>query len=195
MAAKEPKEVAKIYDSTTVKFFVLYVVKSLGGHATKAAIDEVVVITENVSYFDYSDALASLISTEHITTVTLQEQTYYVITSLGTEALVHFTGRIPSWARGRIGKAVLEYRARIKYESEIRHETEVLEDGSALVTLSIHDLSEGDRLMFSTTLRMPGRADADLLGRAFRKDPTPLYSTVVRALSQLMDELNREDHA
>ena len=192
MAAKGPKEVARIHDATVVKFFVLYVLQSLGGHATKDAMDEVVFHTENVSYFDYSEALDALMSTEHITIATLPEGTYYVLTTLGQDALVHFTRRIPSWARGRVAKAVLDYRARLKYDSEIRYKVERLEDGAAMVTLSIHDR---DKMMFSTSLRMPTSEDAGKLGEAFKKNPAPMYGTVVQALSQLMDEINRAEES
>ncbi|NLT57722.1 MAG: DUF4364 family protein, partial [Clostridiales bacterium] len=99
------RELGRISDPTILKFFVLYVLQALGGSTAKSALGEVAMMTESASYFDYAQALDALLSTGHIA---VGEEGSYTITPLGEDAHGHFYNQVPTWVRGRVGRAVME---------------------------------------------------------------------------------------
>ena len=180
-------EYGRIQDKTTIKFFVLYVLQSLGGHAPKDAIDEVIAFTENASYFDCMEAMESLAQTGHIESFSNSkaQDLIFKLTPLGADTLAEFSTRVPSWTRRRIGNATLTYRARLKYDSEIRCQVDSMDDGSAMVSLSIYN---DGVYMFSTALRMPTLEIANRVCEVFKKNPRPVYQAVVNAIAELVSE-------
>jgi hypothetical protein len=183
-------KVGQIRDKRTMKFFIMTILRSLGGHAKTEDLDQITMMTDSANWFDYRDALAELLETEHILTIDLPEKgTYYVNSTLADEALEAFKREVPAFARGRINAAVMEFRAKVRYDNDVRSSIEMNPDGTAMLTLSIYD---GEQLMFSTTIFMPDREQASLLADAFRDDPTPCYRDVMQNLGKLISLYNKK---
>ena len=183
-------KVGQIRDKRTMKFFIMTVLRSVGGHARPQDLDMITMMTDSANWFDYREALAELLETEHILSVEHpQKGEFYVNSSLSNDALEQFKREVPAFARGRINAAVLEFRAKMRYDNDIRSSIQMNEDGTAMLTLSIYD---GDQLMFSTTVFMPDRDQAAALSDAFRDDPTPYYSNVMQNLGHLLSIYNKK---
>ena len=93
--------------------YVLYLIRAMGGHATRAQIDHVTAMAGRLNYFVATSALASLIRTMHIDECELPEkEVRYAITSLGFECLDSLIEDLNPEIRKRIDKAVEEYTAK-----------------------------------------------------------------------------------
>ncbi|MBQ3077385.1 MAG: DUF4364 family protein [Clostridia bacterium] len=180
----------QVRDKRTMKFFIMTALRALGGHAHPQDLETIAMMTQAANWFDYHDALAELLESEHLLSVELPEKgEYYVNSSLAKEALDLLSAELPAYLKRRIDTAVIEFRAKLRYAEENRYHIEMNEDGTAMLTLSIYDR---DQLMFSTTLFMPGREQAELLGRAFYDDPTPYYSNVMQNLGKLLSTYDKK---
>lgn len=183
-------KVGQIRDKRTMKFFIMTVLRSVGGHARPQDLDMITMMTDSANWFDYREALAELLETQHILSVELPGKgEFYVNSSLANDALEQFKREVPAFARGRINAAVLEFRAKMRYDNDIRSSIQMNDDGTAMLTLSIYD---GEQLMFSTTVFMPDRDQASALSDAFRDDPTPYYSNVMQNLGRLLSIYNKK---
>jgi len=182
--------VGQVQEKRAMKLFIMTALRAMGGHAHPQDLETISMMTESANWFDYHEALAELLESEHLYLVELPEKgEYYVNTSLANEALKELSRELPAYHKRRIDAAVMEFRAKQRYDEDNRFQIEMNEDGTAMLTLSILDRGQ---LLFSTTLLMPGREQAELLGLAFREDPTPYYSNVMQNLGKLLSTYARK---
>ena len=64
-------KVGQIRDKRTMKFFIMTVLRSVGGHARPQDLDMITMMTDSANWFDYREALAELLETQHILSVEL----------------------------------------------------------------------------------------------------------------------------
>ena len=130
-------KVGQIRDKRTMKFFIMTVLRSVGGHARPQDLDMITMMTDSANWFDYREALAELLETQHILSVELPGKgEFYVNSSLANDALEQFKREVPAFARGRINAAVLEFRAKMRYDNDIRSSIQMNDDGTAMLTPS-----------------------------------------------------------
>ena len=81
-----------IREKLDIKLLVLFVLSRLTRPVTILALSDLVLTESSVNYFDFIDALSSLVKSEHVMEL---DEDRYIITSKGTRNLAEFETRIP----------------------------------------------------------------------------------------------------
>ena len=163
-------------ESLDIKLLVLFVLNRLTRPVSLLALSDLVLGESSVNYFDYIDALSSLVKTGHVTELDGER---YLITNKGIRNLAEFETRIPYTIRLRVGAAA-ERMARVLMRNamvQVSHEPR--EDGGFTVHLS---LSDGMGPILSMDLLAGSEKQAVTIERNFHKNAEEYYGRIANML-------------
>ncbi len=159
-----------------IKLLVLFVLNRLTRPVTMLALSDLVLGESSVNYFDYIDALSSLVKTEHVLEL---EDNRYMITSKGVRDLAQFETHIPYTIRLRVGSAAERMARVLQRDAMVKVGHEMRPDGSASVHLN---LSDGLGPILSIDLLAGNEQQAETMERAFHKNAEELYGRIANML-------------
>ena len=93
-----------IHEKLDIKILILFILSRLPGEVPPEVLGELCQCDDGIGYFDYSDCLAELVETEHIT----ETETGYTITSTQDGSVVKFAFHEEdnSWSLDQDGKSI-----------------------------------------------------------------------------------------
>ena len=163
-------------ESLDIKLLVLFVLNRLTRPVSLLALSDLVLGESSVNYFDYIDALSSLVKTGHVTEL---DEERYLITNKGIRNLAEFETRIPYTVRLRVGAAAERMARVLMRNAMVKVSHEPREDGGFTVHLS---LSDGMGPILSMDLLAGNEKQAVSIERNFHKNAEEYYGRIANML-------------
>ena len=164
-----------IRDKLEIKILILFVLSRLTEPVDFETLTDLCMCDDAISYFDYSDCVNELISTDHI----YFDGQKYVITDKGRKnGSVTETG-IPYTVRLKAEKATSMINARLARDSLISTGKEIKHGGGYLVRLC---LSDGSCDIISMELYAANSKQAEDIETGFRKHAEEIYNSIINKL-------------
>ena len=166
-----------IQDKLEIKFLILYVASRLVDAVPFEAMQELTMCDEGVDFFDFSECLSSLVSSEHLT---LSDDGLYAITEKGLHNGEICETSLPYSVRLRADKGITIYNQKLKRQAQVKSTVTPRSNGTYTVTLAFND--DNDESILRMDLMVPKENMAKDLADRFKKNAEQLYSGVLNAL-------------
>ena len=173
-----------ITDKLEIKLLILYIASRLAGPVPFEVLQELSMCDDGVDYFGFSECLADLVRTEHLT---LSEDGLYAITEKGRHNSAVCETSIAYTVRMQVEKDLVSHNEQIKRRNLVSAKMEPRSKGGYTVTLGLSD--ELDDLM-KLELMVTREEMARDLQRRFQANAEVLYSKI---LSVLYEEEKSKD--
>lgn len=177
-------QVGFITDNFEIKLLILYIASRLVGPAPFEMLQDLTMCDDGVDYFAFSECLADLVRTEHLT---LDEDNRYTITEKGRLNCAACETMLPYSVRMQVEKNIVSHNEVIKRRSLVGARIEPRMKGGYTVTLSLSD--ELDPLM-KMELLITREDMAKQLRRKFENNAEVLYSKI---LSLFFDDQSKDN--
>lgn len=165
-----------ISDKLEIKFLILYIASRMVAPVPFEVLQDLSMCDGGVDYFDFSECMADLVRTEHLT---LDEDRLYAITDKGRHNSAICETSLPYSVRMQVEQNLIHYNEQLKRRALVGAQIEKRDAGGYTVTLSLSD--ELDSLM--NLELMVTREDMALeLQKRFRANAEVLYSKVLAVL-------------
>ena len=151
-----------IHEKLDIKILILYILNHLPAAVDAQTLSDLVFCDNGIGYFDYSDCLAELVDTAHIT----EEGGKYRITEKGSRNVREVASSLP-------------YSVRMKADRVAQHTN--TPEGGCNVHLS---LSDGIGRIVSMQLLAADEAQARTMEHYFKAHAEDVYQTLVRMLTE-----------
>lgn len=172
-----------ISDKLEIKFLILYIASRVVGPVPFEVLQDLSMCDEGVDYFDFSECLADLVRTEHLTL----EEGLYAITEKGRLNSAICETSLPYSVRMQVEKNLVAHNEHIKRQNLVGARVDEREGGGYVVTLSLSD--ELDDLMHLELL-VTRQEMAAKLQKRFKAKAEILYSRILSLLYE--DEGGKE---
>lgn len=172
-----------ITDNLEIKLLILYIASRLAGPAPFEVLQELSMCDEGVDYFAFSECLADLVRTEHLT---LSEDGLYTITEKGRHNSAVCETSLAYTVRMQVEKDIVSHNELIKRRNLVSARVEPRNKGGCTVTLSLSD--ELDDLM-KLELMVTREDMAKDIKKRFQANAEVIYS---RILSILYEDEKKE---
>ena len=169
-----------IHDKLEIKFLILYITARVIEPIPFDTVLDLTLCDDAIDYFDFSECLADLVKTEHLT---LSEEGLYTITEKGLKNSQICETSLPYSVRLRCDKNLAACNRKLRRKSQVRATTTRRPNGTFTVNLSLDD-DMGS--VMDLRLMVPREDMAKLLAERFRKSPEQLYGKIMELL--LMEE-------
>ena len=166
-------QVGFITDKLEIKLLILYIASRLVGPAPFEVMQDLSMCDEGVDYFDFSECLADLIRTEHLT---IDSENHYTITEKGRMNCAACETMLPYSVRMQVEKNIVSHNEQIKRRNLVGAHIEQRTKGGYTVTLSLSD--ELDQLL-KMELMVTREDMAKELQRKFKANAEVLYSKIL----------------
>lgn len=166
-----------IQDKLEIKFLILYVASRLIEAVPFEAMQELTMCDEGIDFFDFSECLSALVSSEHLT---VSEDGLYAITEKGLHNGQICESSLPYSVRLRADKNITIYNQKLRRQSQIKSEIAPRPNGTYTVTLAFSD--DSDENILKMELMVPKKVMAQDLAERFQKNAEQLYSGILNAL-------------
>lgn len=165
-----------IHDKLEIKFLILYIAARVVEPIPFETILDLTMCDDAIDYFDFSDCLADLVRTEHLT---LSEDGLYAVTDKGLRNSRICETSLPYSVRLRCDRNLAACNRKLRRKSQVRASTSKRENGTYTVNLALDD----DMGSVMDLKLMVVREDmARLLEDRFRRSPERIYSAVMEFL-------------
>ena len=165
-----------IRDKLEIKFLILYITARVIEPIPFDTVLDLTLCDDAIDYFDFSECLADLVKTEHLT---LSEDGLYAITEKGLRNSRICESSLPYSVRLRCDKNLAACNRKLRRKSQVRASTEVRDNGTYTVQLNLDD-DMGS--VMDLKLAIPREDMAAMLTERFQKSPERLYGEIMRAL-------------
>lgn len=166
-----------IQDKLEIKFLILYVASRLIEPVPFEAMQELTMCDEGIDFFDFSECLSALVSSEHLV---ISEDGLYSITEKGLHNGKICESSLPYSVRLRADKTITIYNQKLKRQSQVKSEIMPRANGTYTVTLSFSD--DNEESILKMELMVPKEVMAQDLAKRFKKNAEQLYSGILNAL-------------
>ena len=170
-----------IQDKLEIKFLILYIAARVIEPIPFDTMLDLTMCDDGVEYFDFSDCLADLVRTEHLT---LSEDGLYTITEKGLRNSKICESSLPYSVRIRSDKNVAKCNQQLRRKNQVRASSAQRENGTYTVNLSLDD-DFGSVLDLNIMVIKEEMAHA--LEQQFRKNPEKLYNALLATLLKDID--------
>ena len=164
-----------IRDTLEIKFLILYIAARMVDSAPFEVFQDLAMCDEGVDYFTFSQCMADLVRTEHLSLVNGR----YAITSKGRENSAACEDSLPYSVRMQVERNIVSYNQSLRRSALIGAEVTRRPSGSYTVSLSLSDELEN---VMKLELLVTKESMAEELQRRFRRDAEALYSKIIDAL-------------
>ena len=166
-----------IQDKLEIKFLILYVASRLVDAVPFEAMQELTMCDEGVDFFNFSECLSSLVTSEHLT---LSDDGLYAITEKGLRNGEICETSLPYSVRLRADKGITIYNQKLKRQAQVKSDVTPRTNGTYTVTLAFND--DNDESILRMELMVPKENMAKDLADRFKKNAEQLYSGILGAL-------------
>lgn len=170
-----PKFGGFISDKLEIKFLILYIAARLIEAVPFEVLQDLAMCDEGVDYFGFSECLADLVRTEHMTL----ENDLYDITVKGRDNSQICESSLPYSVRMQVDKNIVEYNQRLRRNALVTASTTPRQNGGYTVTLSLSDELEN---VMRLELLVTKESMAKELEKRFQQDAEHLYSRIIDVL-------------
>lgn len=136
------REFGFISDNLEIKFLILYIAARVVGPVPFEALQDLSMCDGGVDYFGFSECLADLVRTEHMT---MDSQGLYAITEKGRRNSAICESSLPYSVRIQVEQNLVGYNEQLRRGALVEAQVETREEGGFTVSLSLRD--ELDELM------------------------------------------------
>ncbi|BAK99650.1 hypothetical protein OBV_24520 [Oscillibacter valericigenes Sjm18-20] len=165
-----------IHDKLEIKFLILYIAARVIEPVPFDIMLELTLCDDAIDYFDFSDCLADLVKTGHLT---LSEDGLYAITDKGQRNSEICESNLPYSVRLRCDKNLADCNRRLRRKSQVQASSSQRPNGTWTVSLS---LSDDMGSVMDLNLMMVQEDMARAVEKRFRQSPERLYSQIVDLL-------------
>lgn len=165
-----------IHDKLEIKFLILYIAARVVEPVPFDTMLDLTLCDDAIDYFDFSDCLADLVRTEHLT---LSQDGLYAITEKGLKNSQICETSLPYSVRLRCDKNLADCNRKLRRKSQVRASTVRRENGTFTVTLS---LSDDMGSIMDLDLMVIREDMAHQLEKRFLDAPERMYSEIMRVL-------------
>ena len=165
-----------INDKLEIKFLILYIAARVAEPVPFDTMLELTLCDDAIDYFDFSDCLAELVKTEHLT---LSDDGLYAITDKGVRNSRIGESDLPYSVRRRCDKNLADCNRRLRRKSQVRASSAQRPNGTWTVDLALSD-DMGD--VMKLELMMVHEEMAKAVEKRFQQSPERLYSQIVGLL-------------
>ena len=165
-----------IRDKLDIKFLILYLMARVAAPVDFAALWDLAFCDNNgINYFDFSEALGELVSTEHLSL----SECRYAITDKGRRNGAVCEDNLPASVRQRCDRVLSRINAVLRRDAQVRTELLPRPDGSVTLRMILDD--EKGNLLTLDVLTV-SEEQAGRLAERFRAQPEKLYLGVLQVL-------------
>ena len=165
-----------IQDKLEIKFLILYIAARVVEPVPFDAILDLTLCDEAIDYFDFSDCLADLVRTEHLT---LSDDGLYALTEKGRRNSAICESSLPYSVRRRCDRNLEDWNRKLRRRRQVKSSVEKRPNGTYTVKLSLNDDKGG---VMDLRLMVPDPAQAKAVSRRFPKSPENVFSQLIRLL-------------
>ena len=167
-----------IHDKLDIKFLILYLMARVAGPVDFATLADLAFCDDGVTYFDFAESVAELVSTGHLTL----EGDQYAITDKGRRNGAACESSLPFSVRRKCDRNLARVNAVLRRNAQVRTEILPREDQGVTLRLILDD-DKGN--LMTLDLLAADQDQAGQLADQFRLRPERLYE---RILQTLLDE-------
>ena len=163
-----------IHEKLDIKILILFILRRLPGEVDPHTLGELCQCDDGIGYFDYSDCLAELVESGHIT----ESRTGYTITEKGARNADAVESSLPYSVRSKALKLIAPVEEELRRAAMITARHSVREDG-CFVTLA---MSDGKGNIIDLTLLCADEEQAGKIEKNFRRDAENYYHQIMELL-------------
>ena len=165
-----------ISDKLEIKFLILYIAARVVGPVPFEVLQDLSMCDGGVDYFRFSECLADLVRTEHLT---LDAAGLYAITEKGRQNSAACESSLPYTVRMQVERNLVAHNERLKRRELVVARVEERSEGGYIVELSLRD--ELDELM-GLRLLVTRQEMAQDLQKRFQDRAEELYTKIMGVL-------------
>ena len=165
-----------ISDKLEIKFLILYIAARVVGPVPFEVLQDLSMCDGGVDYFRFSECLADLVRTEHLT---LDASGLYSITEKGRQNSAACESSLPYTVRMQVERNLVGHNERLKRRELVEAKVEKRSGGGYTVSLSLRD--ELDELM-GLRLLVTRQEMAQDLQKRFQDRAEELYTRIMEVL-------------
>ena len=164
-----------IHEKLDIKILILFVLRRMPEPITLHDMAELVMCDKGVSYFDFSECVAELVKSQHIT----QTNDMYAITEKGVRNGELVENSLPYSVRVKVENSTSRRRAAMMRDTMIETKHTKNSDGDCIVTLS---MSDGIGDIIKIELLATDEKQAMALENGFRKKAETVYNELIKKI-------------
>ncbi|MCI8330353.1 MAG: DUF4364 family protein [Oscillibacter sp.] len=165
-----------IQDQLEIKFLILYIAARVVEPVPFDTILDLTLCDDAIDYFEFSDCLADLVRTGHLT---LSADGLYAITEKGRRNSAICETSLPYSVRVRCDRNLEGWNRKLRRQRQVRASAEQRPNGTYTVKLALND-DKGS--VMDLRLMVVDQAQAKAVAQRFRKSPEKLYGQIIRLL-------------
>lgn len=165
-----------IQDKLEIKFLILYIAARVVEPVPFDTILDLTLCDDAIDYFDFSDCLADLVRTEHLT---LSESGLYALTEKGRRNSEICESSLPYSVRIRCDRNLEEWNRKLRRQRQVQSSVEQRPNGTYTVKLTLNDDKGG---LMDLRLMMVDPAQAKAVAKRFQAAPEKLYGQIIQLL-------------
>ena len=163
-----------IQDKLEIKFLILYIAARVEEAVPFDTLLDLTLCDDAIDYFDFSDCLADLVRTEHLT---LDQNGRYALTDKGRRNGAACESSLPYSVRQRCDKNLEEWNRKLLRRRQVKASTEQRPNGTYTVRLQLTDDKGG---VMDLRLMMVDQAQAKAAAKRFQESPEKLYGQIIQ---------------
>ena len=163
-----------IQDKLEIKFLILYIAARVEEPAPFDAMLDLTLCDDAIDYFDFSECLADLVRTGHLT---LSGDGLYALTDKGRRNSAICESSLPYSVRRRCDKNLEEWNRKLRRRRQVQASVEERPNGTCTLRLTLTDDKGG---LMDLKLMVPDQARAKAAAKRFQASPEKLYAQAVR---------------
>lgn len=166
-----------IHDELDIQILILYILEKLPSPIEHYKLSDLVLFDGGFTWFDYSQCLAKLIRTEHVT----DEDGRYVITDKGRRNVNAVASSLPYTVRAKADRLCAPVAAAMLRSSMI--ETDAAPDDQGGQSVSLR-MSDGMGEIISLRLAVPEEKTAAQIQKRFKDHAEEIYNQIITLLTE-----------
>lgn len=174
-----------IHDKLEIKFLILYILTRAVEPLDFPTLTDLTLCDEGVDYFQYVEALAELVKTDHLKQT---EGDRYTITEKGIKNGAICESSLPYSVRMHADHELSLLNARLRRNAQVKSTRIPRSDSGFTVRLSLDDDFEN---IMTLDLLAPNEAQAQRLEDNFRRHPEKIYNAIMKAVLDNYQEMGR----
>ena len=164
-----------IHEKVDIKILILFIMRRLSAPIPIDTLAELTLCDDGISYFDFTECIEELVSTEHIAIA----NNLYTITDKGIRNGETTETNLPFSVRQNASNAVATVRSSQHRDSMIKTLHKVNDDGSCTAILT---MSDGLDDIIKIELHCVDEQQASELENGFHKNAENTYNTLINAI-------------
>ncbi|MBR1842691.1 MAG: DUF4364 family protein [Oscillospiraceae bacterium] len=165
-----------IHSATELKVLILYILSRISVPCPREDLTDLTLMTDNgIGYFEFSDCLADLVKTQHIT----EQDNKYSITKKGIENGKSMETSVPYSVRIRAEKAAATLNGVLSRDSMITSSRVLRQRGGYTLKLALND---GVGEIINMELLCADEKSAKTIEANFRKNAEKIYGKIIGIL-------------